>query len=281
MKIAKSVFALILILCCMYMAAYAVDAEKNQQRSSELAATAMICPSNPADAPPKGVSPSASPPLCFPKTSSSLHASEPQAPSPLFLHYAQLHALNPDFIGWVSIEGTPIDYPVMYTPKDPEYYLHRNFDRQASFAGTPFLDARCSLDADNLILHGHNMRNGSMFAAVRHYLDEAFFFQHPLIRFDTLDCRRLYRIFAVIPIQLGDMNSRQMYSYSPSMTQDRSQIEALRQYVKAYSEHCRLDALPDVGGSILTLSTCTGFRRANRLVIMAACIDEKPLYKAK
>lgn len=278
MKIAKSAFTLILILCCMYMAAYAVDAENHQQLRRELSAAAMIYPPNPADAPPKGASPSASPPLCFPEASPSPRTSEP---SPLFLHYAKLHALNPDFIGWVSIEGTPIDYPVMYTPKDPEYYLHRNFDRQASFAGTPFLDARCSLDADNLILHGHNMRNGSMFAAVRHYLDEAFFFQHPLIRFDTLDCRRLYRIFAVIPIQLGDMCSSQMYGYNPSMTQDSSQIAALRQYVKAYSEHCRLDALPDVGDSVLTLSTCTGFRRANRLVVMAACIDEKPLYKAK
>ena len=60
---------------------------------------------------------------------------------------------NEDTVGWLTIEGTKIDYPVMYTPQDPEKYLHLGFDQKYSFAGLPFIDANCSLDpeSDNLI----------------------------------------------------------------------------------------------------------------------------------
>ena len=57
--------------------------------------------------------------------------------------YEALKAQNPDFFGWISIEGTNIDYPVMFTPDDPEHYLRRAFDGSSSQSGVPFLSADC------------------------------------------------------------------------------------------------------------------------------------------
>ena len=108
--------------------------------------------------------------------------------------YAALARKNPDMAGWVYIEGTTVDYPVMHTPDDPEKYLHRDFEGRYAFAGLPFLDADCDPDADsvNLILYAHNMRSGQMFAQLTNYLDPAFRQAHPLISFDTLARRRVY-----------------------------------------------------------------------------------------
>ena len=82
---------------------------------------------------------------------------------------AELYAQNSDLIGWIEIEGTKIDYPVMQTPDDPEYYLHRDFNREYSASGTPFLDsASVVLPKDNAVtwnwlIYGHNMKFGTMF----------------------------------------------------------------------------------------------------------------------
>ena len=186
--------------------------------------------------------------------------------------YAALAAQNPEMIGWLRIDGMRIDYPVMHTPQEPEFYLHRGFDRAYAFEGVPFLDARCdaALPTDNLIIYGHNMRNGSMFGTLKAYLKEEFYQEHPLIRFDTLTRRGVYRVFAVIPVVLGEMEDERMRCYGVSLTQDEEQLALLAEYVRRYAVLSTPQALPEVGGEVLTLSTCTGFRGANRLVVMAA-----------
>jgi len=180
-------------------------------------------------------------------------------------------------IGWIHIPDTKIDYPVMYRPEEKNYYLHRGFDRNYAFEGLPFLDERCdlSLPSDNLILYGHNMKNGTLFGCLKDYLKKDHYDAHPLIYFDTLTERGIYRIFAVIPIVLAEMEDERMACYAVSMTEDQQQIQSLQAYVERYAEHFSLDALPQVGDQVITLSTCTGFRDANRLVVMAARIGEQ------
>ena len=85
---------------------------------------------------------------------------------------APLFAQNGDCIGWLSIPGTQINYPVMHTPEEPQKYLRRSFYGEYSQSGVPFLDWRCSLDSDNLIIYGHNMNDGSMFADIAGYTQE-------------------------------------------------------------------------------------------------------------
>ena len=91
--------------------------------------------------------------------------------------FEQLYRSNHDFVGWLKIDDTNVDYPVMYTPNDNErgeYYIHRDFDENYSAAGLPFIDKNCDLilPTDNVIIYGHNMNSGKMF--------------HDIIKYETL-----------------------------------------------------------------------------------------------
>ena len=79
--------------------------------------------------------------------------------------YADLYLANGDIIGWVTVEDTKIDYPVMQTQSDPEYYIRRGFDKESTSSGTPFMDATSDIfvPTSNFLIYGHNMKNGTMF----------------------------------------------------------------------------------------------------------------------
>ena len=94
---------------------------------------------------------------------------------------------NADCIGWLSIDGTNISYPVMHTPSDPQKYLRRNFYGKYSQSGVPFLDGRCDLQSTNLIIYGHNMKNGTMFSDLKRYVDRDFLNAHRTVKFETTD----------------------------------------------------------------------------------------------
>lgn len=197
----------------------------------------------------------------------------------MLVRYAELAAKNPDMIGWIHIEGTRVDYPVMFHPEKKNYYLHRNFNKRYAIDGIPFLDERCDpwAPSDNLIIYGHNMRSGNMFNSLQQYVKEDFWEAHPLIHFDTLLERNVYHIFAVIPVDLGEMDDERMRCYGVLMTQDQQQIDTLEIYVKRYARRYRSEALPQVGDEVITLSTCTGFANADRLVVMATRLTEEEL----
>ena len=94
---------------------------------------------------------------------------------------------NADCIGWLSIDGTNISYPVMHTPSDPQKYLRRNFYGKYSQSGVPFLDGRCDLQSTNLIIYGHNMKNGTMFSDLKRYVDRDFLNAHRTVKFEITD----------------------------------------------------------------------------------------------
>ena len=116
------------------------------------------------------------------QTSTPELATAPAAtPDSLLAYYGTLAAQNPDLAGWITIPDTVIDYPVMYTPGQPQKYLHRDFEDNYSFQGLPFLDARCDLSATggNWIVYAHNMRSGQMFAQLIEYLQPDYLRDHP------------------------------------------------------------------------------------------------------
>ena len=94
-------------------------------------------------------------------------ASEPEKQA----SYRNLYLENADMVGWIQIEGTSIDYPVMQTPADPNYYLKHDFEKHYTDYGCPFMQADCDALApsDNLIIYGHNMKDGSLFADLAKY----------------------------------------------------------------------------------------------------------------
>lgn len=115
-----------------------------------------------------------------------------------------LIAANTDCIGWLSIDGTNISYPVMHTPNDPQKYLRRSFFGQYSQSGVPFLDGRCSTVGGNLIIYGHNMKNGTMFADLKKYLNTDFLNAHRTVRLETADGVFLFTVTEVLKTNTAD-----------------------------------------------------------------------------
>ena len=130
---------------------------------------------------------------------------------------------NPDWIGWLKIKGTTISYPVMQRKGSSEYYLHRDFDGNYSFWGTPFLDIRCTPDSDNCFIYGHNINGGRMFGVLHKYASENYYSGHPKMQFRVGEEKRSYEIVSVIQTT----TSSPVYSFT-----DTGNWEEYRDYVK-------------------------------------------------
>lgn len=163
---------------------------------------------------------------------------------------------NPDLVGWITIAGTEIDYPVTQTKEDPEFYLRRNFQKEYSLAGTPFLDAVSDMELPtaNWLLYGHNMRDGSMFHDLLKYTEETFYRKHPTISFETVrDGMGTYEIIAVFYAEV-DTEGFRYYDYA-GMTTPEDYIT----YVQEVKTASRYDTGKTAvyGEQLLTLSTCS------------------------
>lgn len=127
--------------------------------------------------------------------------------------YGELYLQNTDMVGWLSIAGTNINYPVMQTPNNPNYYLKHNFEKEYSDLGTPYVQENCDLlTSDNLVIYGHHIKGQKMFGALENYKSKDFYEEHKTIRFDTLTKRGEYgrgQKAASIGYLLGDERNQQ------------------------------------------------------------------------
>ena len=187
----------------------------------------------------------------------------------LLARYAALHEQNSDLFGWISIPNTTVNYPVMHTPNDPEYYLHRAFDRTTAKSGVPFMDGKSYTDCGNYLVYGHKMKNGTMFAPILDYENREFWEQHPIIRFDTLDEVAEYEVFAACYTQVytsADPNAFRYYRY-PVLTDPVTYAE----YVDGVKAMASYDTgiTPQFGEQLLTLSTCSYHVDEGRFIVVA------------
>lgn len=182
--------------------------------------------------------------------------------------YISLKEQNDDFFGWISIDGTRINYPVMYTPDDSEYYLRRSFNKSNSTSGVPFLDANCFIDCGNYLIYGHNMFDGSMFADLLCYADEKFYQQHPTIHFDTLDGNASYTVIAAFYTEIYPIESNRFNYFQYTDLRNKNTFNS---YVKQVKEIAIYDTgiTPQYGDSLLTLSTCSYHTEEGRFVVVA------------
>ena len=182
--------------------------------------------------------------------------------------YAELFQQNNDMVGWIAIEDTPINYPVMYTPDNPDYYLKHNFYKEPSAYGVPYIAEHCDPmePSDNVIIYGHHMNNGSMFAGLMDYEDRDFYEQHKIVHFDTLTETAEYEVIAVFKTTVYDDTGFKFYLFSHAKTEKE---------FTDYVEQCRELALYDTGvtaeygDKLLTLSTCEYSNTNGRLVVVA------------
>lgn len=183
--------------------------------------------------------------------------------------FEDLYHKNSDIVAWITIAGTGVNYPVMHTPKKPDYYLYRNFEKEYSVSGVPFLDGKSSLDpaTDNLLIHGHNMKNGSMFAQLLAYQDEAFLQAHPSIELYTLDGKSTYDIMSVFPTSANKNDAGFDYH---NFIQAKDE-EAFNQYVAKAKERTLFETGLEAqyGDQLMTLSTCAYHTANGRFVVVA------------
>lgn len=189
--------------------------------------------------------------------------------------YRALYRQNPDMIGWLRMDGTDIDLPVVQTPGDNEYYLRRGFDGLYSTGGTLFLDEQCSIDPEaptaNWLIYGHNMADGSMFGELTRYREETFYKKHPTFTFDTIYETGTWQVVAALDTSLG-ADALPYYTFFDADTPSEWQ-----QRVDAILDLALYDTgvTPEYGQQLLTLSTCGNTKPATetRFALLAVRVD--------
>lgn len=187
--------------------------------------------------------------------------------------YQEVYHENPDFAGWVMIEGTKINYPVMQTLECPEYYIHRDFNKKSSYAGTPFIgygDAACNTD---LFLYGHNMRNGTMFADLLKYQVEDYWKGHPIIEFTTLWEHREYEIFTAFHANEEEWTQEEGRLYQVAYGKGTVRANALRALTEASAYDTGIT--PDPKTPLIYMVTCSYGKKGSRYVVVGMLRTEQ------
>lgn len=188
--------------------------------------------------------------------------------------YSTLYAQYPNLCGWLKIEGTQVDLPVMQTG-DNEYYLHRNIDGAEDKNGSLFLDYRANSiePSSNLIIYGHNMKNGSMFGSLKNYLETDFTEGHRTIQFDTIYEKQKYQLVAVClsKVEYQDEGGFRYYNFIQAETEE--QMQEFINYVRDCAIYSDVNAITKED-KLLTLSTCNSYVEDGRLFVVAKKIED-------
>ena len=187
------------------------------------------------------------------------------------LQYRELKKANSDVTGWIHVDGTVIDYPVMQTPETPDFYLKRGFDKKYSAYGMIYMAEDCDLDAGcpNFVLYGHHMKNGSMFAALEKYTSEEFYREHPEILFDTLEETGRYQVAAVFKMPGAQITE----AFAGTL------LAATEEDYNAFIAYAKENSLYDTGVTpqwpeqLLTLGTCEYTYEDGRLFVVGRKVD--------
>ena len=200
-----------------------------------------------------------------PTTAATVPPTEPREVLP---RLQEQYEKNPDLAGWLTIPGTRIDYPVMYSPDEPERYLHANFEVSYSFAGLPFIDAACDPESGNRIIYAHNMLDGSMFRTLLKYQQKDFWQRNPVISFNTLYEEQEYEVVAAFYDKVYKKTDTNFKFYQFYDTSDQSRFDEAMAY---YREHALYDTgvTAQCGDLFLTLVTCAYQTENGRFVVVA------------
>lgn len=186
--------------------------------------------------------------------------------------YEKLYEKNNDFAGWIRIDGTKIDYPVMYTPDRPDFYLKRNFQKEFSAYGVPYIAENCSLErpSDNIIIYGHHMNDGSMFAGLMEYGKKSFYETHKVIQFDTLEASNYYEVIAVFKTTVYGNKGFPFYEFINAEIQE--EFDSYISTCKRLSLY-EIEESAEYGEQLLTLVTCEYSKKNGRMVVVAKRLD--------
>lgn len=259
-------FAVIFVGSAGYLAYYYINSHRQAQQFDTLAQlkdTNAVTPRPTLSETPEETLPAEQPP-------SLVEVTDPETGETLRMlpEFKELYKKNNHIVGWMTIPGTVIDYPVMQTPEQTDFYLKHNFERAYSAHGCLYAREVCDVNkpSDNITIYGHHMRDGSMFAQLDKYIDPAFCEENPYIFFDTLTQLHTYQIMAVF---LTTATVGEGFTYHTFV--DAESQEAFQEF----ADTCKALALYDTGvtaaygDKFITLSTCEYSQANGRLVVVA------------
>lgn len=183
--------------------------------------------------------------------------------------FSALYAENEDIIGWLSVPGTVINYPVMQC-KDNEYYLRHNFYGEEDKYGCLFVKDIADVDTPgtNFIIYGHNMKDGSMFGDLNKYGKISFYQTHPSLSFDTLYEERSYEILAVFRSRVYQEEDDVFKYYQFYQAETEEEFLLFYESIMDMSIY-DTGVTAEFGDTFLMLSTCAYHEENGRLVIVA------------
>ena len=189
----------------------------------------------------------------------------------------ELQTQNPDAVGWIKIEGTMVDYPVMFTPEDEWKYLYKGFDGNRDINGLPFIDADCSLDpeSDNIIIYGHHMKSGKMFSDLLKFETESFWKEHPTFTYKTLYEERTYEIVGAFRDRVYYVDEEvpfKFYQFINAETQE--DFDKAINHFKSKTPY-DMNVKAEFGDKFITLVTCAYHHDYGRYVVVGRDITNK------
>ena len=193
-------------------------------------------------------------------------------PISVLREYAELYEINPDLVGWMTIEGTVINYPVMQNKQVLDYYLYRDFYKKSSGHGCIYVREACDVfsPSDNLTIYGHRKNDGTMFADLAKYRDKSFYEAHPYIVFDTISEHHTYQIISVFRTTASVGEG---FAYHEFV--DAFDAIDFREYVETCKElaYYETGVSAEFGDKLISLSTCEFGQVNGRIVVVAKRIS--------
>ncbi len=186
--------------------------------------------------------------------------------------YSEMYQENNDLIGWIRIQGTKIDYPVMQSVERPNFYFDHGFDQKKSVYGCPYIAENCDVESpsDNLVIYAHHMNDGTMFSELEKYKKESFWKEHKTIEFDSLTEERTYEVVTAFTTQVYRKDSFEYYQFVDAENEED---------FDAFINTCREKAFYDTGvetaygDQLITLSTCEYSKADSRMVVVAKLME--------
>ena len=191
---------------------------------------------------------------------------------PILREYRSLYEMNPDLVGWIKIEDTRVNYPVMQSPDRVDYYLDHNFNKNYNEYGCIYVRETCDVNtpSDNVTIYGHNMYDNSMFGDLDEYLSKEFWEEHDTITFDTLTEHHTYKIFAVFKTTASVGEGFAYHSF-----ENAAGAADFNEFIAECKELAFYETgiTPQYGDKIICLSTCEYTLVNGRLVVAAVRVD--------
>lgn len=202
------------------------------------------------------------------KNDFSLHKSSVKLPD-ILDEYKTLYSKNKRLIGWLKIDDTNIDYPVMQTENN-EYYLDHNFNQEYDKNGSLFLDCDCNVypRSTNMIIYGHHMKSGSMFGNLQQYAKESYGKKHSVIEFDTIYEKATYQVMYVFRSQVYNEDDVVFKYYQFIEANSEEEFNFCMKEMASMSLY-DTGVTANFGDSLLTLSTCDSSQTDGRFVVVA------------